>query len=907
MSDFSVFSSPQFDANEYANAVLAGDPYPPADSKPAGKLAVSPQDLPAKEDISVAISKLTFSIDDVSKQIKNVVATHHEALLSQAASANDLSGSLTSVRGGLNDLDSSLEKLRLKIRVPYQSLQANVSRLQKLQQASDVLRRTSRFVVLARRLQVQMVGLDNSSAADANAVRSAKVDTSDAIGLSTQGQDLEDEKERTIAKAALSIAELVALLDGPNIGKHATVLSRSREGRTNANTNGEAVTDEQGVALRSINAVGAHVPFIEDARAKITNEMESMVLTGLTSLNQSLLASSLQTAYNLRVLPELVQNLILDLSQAVEERIRSAFDLSKISKEALAKDSAAASSPQSPPTYRSRVRTEPTNVTAPQFTAALWSRLEVMIEDMADCCIKKSIAAGHMAFHRSVRTDDIPFDYPDDTVTQALFLDEAMKVLENKPSVTFWSSLGRSLEKHARDSAKSSTFLQQTLSTGYPKLLRLFHEFFAKIAVHTDTVYGTTYQRYGASLIFDIYCEGQHRRSPEAILVLRALSNIESLYLARSSNKLNEAVAQAFSGGVRAPPGSTEGINIARTVANELDSARFDPLLVKAVAKNAALSLGMMLSRVDTMVVRDRSAVTLMGPTSTPQQASNAQLATCLYQCWSRLDQLRDDHTETVFEALKPGVQKMSHAFEHLVEPLMAAIRRELSAIIVKLHRIDFGKTVDPMSDMGGSSFYMKDLVEKLSFIKTEILGKFSIGGAGRTWVISIVTYVIRTFVLHVSIARPLGESGKLRLTSDMAELEFALSAFMVENPQSKRGGDLETIGDEYRVLRAMRPLLFLENSMLAIPERTAGLPPLIVLHHILVRSPMPLPHNLHGWQEAEYVRWVDEHTEREAWTLIEGGLSHWEKVSESEGKDSTVAKEYIDLARTVLENSGGS
>lgn len=40
-----------------------------------------------------------------------------------------------------------------------------------------------------------------------------------------------------------------------------------------------------------------------------------------------------------------------------------------------------------------------------------------------------------------------------------------------------------------------SSFLQQTLSTGYPRLLRLFHSFFTKIAVHTDTVYTQTQQR----------------------------------------------------------------------------------------------------------------------------------------------------------------------------------------------------------------------------------------------------------------------------------------------------------------------------------------------------------------------------------------------------------------------------
>lgn len=40
-----------------------------------------------------------------------------------------------------------------------------------------------------------------------------------------------------------------------------------------------------------------------------------------------------------------------------------------------------------------------------------------------------------------------------------------------------------------------STFMQQTLSSGYPRLLRLFHEFFAKIAVQTDTTYTQEKQR----------------------------------------------------------------------------------------------------------------------------------------------------------------------------------------------------------------------------------------------------------------------------------------------------------------------------------------------------------------------------------------------------------------------------
>lgn len=86
------------------------------------------------------------------------------------------------------------------------------------------------------------------------------------------------------------------------------------------------------------------------------------------------------------------------------------------------------------------------------------------------------------------------------------------------------------------------------------------------------------------------------------MLILHALSHFESLYLSRSTNKLNEAVGQAFSGGIRSPPSANEGTNIARAIVNELDSARFDPLLARSVATNAVAPLDMMLSRVDSMV-----------------------------------------------------------------------------------------------------------------------------------------------------------------------------------------------------------------------------------------------------------------------------------------------------------------
>lgn len=78
--------------------------------------------------------------------------------------------------------------------------------------------------------------------------------------------------------------------------------------------------------------------------------------------------------------------------------------------------------------------------------------------------------------------------------------------------------------------------------------------------------------------------------------------------------------------------------------------------------------------------------------------------------------------------------QNIYQFFEHIIDPLTVSIRRELSAIIAKLHRIDFSKSADANPGMGGSSFYIKELTEKLSFIKSEIINRCNFGDYGRTW-----------------------------------------------------------------------------------------------------------------------------------------------------------------------------
>lgn len=65
---------------------------------------------------------------------------------------------------------------------------------------------------------------------------------------------------------------------------------------------------------------------------------------------------------------------------------------------------------------------------------------------------------------------------------------------------------------------------------------------------------------------------------------------------------MNEAVGSAFSGGIRSPPSSQDGLATARVLSNELDAARFDPLLVKNVAKSAVKAIDNFLDRAEGLV-----------------------------------------------------------------------------------------------------------------------------------------------------------------------------------------------------------------------------------------------------------------------------------------------------------------
>ena len=174
-------------------------------------------------------------------------------------------------------------------------------------------------MILVRRLEVQLAEMNKADASELpTTVDDMKASTTaNSAGTATGRAETplaenEDDKERAIAKAALTIAELsqypfappsfclVFFFSGYTI--HVVRGGDELIGTTNFTAtllNASAKSDAPGavdegskeeqnagdhIPLSSIKAVAAHLPFVDAAHARVTSDMEAMVITGLGTL-----------------------------------------------------------------------------------------------------------------------------------------------------------------------------------------------------------------------------------------------------------------------------------------------------------------------------------------------------------------------------------------------------------------------------------------------------------------------------------------------------------------------------------------------------------------------------------------------------------------------------------------------
>ena len=100
---------------------------------------------------------------------------------------------------------------------------------------------------------------------------------------------------------------------------------------------------------------------------------------------------------------------------------------------------------------------------------------------------------------------------------------------------------------------------------------------------------------------------------------------------------------------------------------------------------------------------------------------------------------------------------------------------------------------------------------------------------------------VLELYVRHVTMLRPLGEGGKMRVTTDMTQIELALAPF---HPK------IADLGTPYQRLRTLRRFLFLPTEQFSADSAAVvgePLPHSYILNYLFSRAQpdMKSPHQV--------------------------------------------------------------
>ncbi|NXF18717.1 COG5 protein, partial [Rhodinocichla rosea] len=108
--------------------------------------------------IAEQLAKLAQGISQLDKELHLQVVARHEDLLAQATGIESLEGVLQMMQTRIAALQSTVDRIRVKIVDPYNKIVSRTAQLAKLQAACDLLRRIIRILYLSKRLQGQLQG-----------------------------------------------------------------------------------------------------------------------------------------------------------------------------------------------------------------------------------------------------------------------------------------------------------------------------------------------------------------------------------------------------------------------------------------------------------------------------------------------------------------------------------------------------------------------------------------------------------------------------------------------------------------------------------------------------------------------------------------------------------------------------
>ncbi|CAF2646797.1 unnamed protein product [Rotaria sp. Silwood2] len=576
-----------------------------------------------------------------------------------------------------------------------------------------------------------------------------------------------------------------------------------------------------------IDVVEKDLQFVFKARHDIQTQTQDVLENGLNHLNPSQIGTALQVFFNLGTLYDRIQSIEQRLLENFQTQISDYLDLKQLSK---SKD------PSNPG------RTTMPNIgNTPQFRALLWTNIEKILDllygyiaqlyNLARVLVKKK-----------------------DSITHCTFIDELIKHGHSGELVgKFWVGAMKSLKKQMKTSMLDSYHLRQALEGEYPKLLKLQNDLINRLNQLQPGFSDIDMDIIDEELYDSEQLNGKQKTN---IQLNECFYIFEKSYLSISLSRLSDPINLMFSSSTtKLLPTQQELENLIKVIINELSVSTVSEALVNKVARNIGKAIQLFAAKCEQSICTDSEGSQVVS-VPTPAQLRNISAINILYNFCSMINKmlseqqnLSSDATTRITDALQ-CVHSLMHTAIH---PFLNSVADCIEAILATMHTEDFSQSAGSQSD-SQSSLYMKELQEFIIRIQKDYFSEFQCKDFMYENLAPIACRAIILFMEHISLVRPLGEGGLLRLVVDFAQIELALSPFCRR---------LTDLGKHYKILKAFRSLLILNTEEFQNNSAIGDVVPYdIVLHHLFSRAPIEMrsPHQVMNWSISRYIQWLDEH-----------------------------------------------
>ncbi|UJR27001.1 hypothetical protein I4U23_008307 [Adineta vaga] len=590
-----------------------------------------------------------------------------------------------------------------------------------------------------------------------------------------------------------------------------------------------------------IDIVEKDLQFVFKARHDIHNQAQDVLENGLNHLNPAQIGTALQVFFNLGILYDSIQSIEQRSIKNFQSQVVDYLDLKQLSK---TRD----------PSNPGRT-TMPSIGNTPQFRALLWTNIEKILD-----LLYVHVAQLYNLTRVLIKKKD--------PITHGTFIDELIKHGHSGDLVgKFWISAMKILREQLRTSVADSIHLKQALEGEYPKLLKLQNEVINRLnqlqpgfnEIEMDNINEESNNS-----------EEINEKQKTNLQLNECFDIFEQSYLSISLSRLSDLINLMFSTStMKLLPTQQEIENLIKVIVNELSVTTVSEALVNKVARNIAKSIQLFAAKCEQSICTDSEGSQVVSA-PTPAQIRNISAINILYNFCTMINKMLSDQqnlSSTAITRITDALQCVHSLMNTAIHPFLSSVADCIEAILVTMHNEDFSQTASSRSD-SQSSLYMKELQEFIFRIQKNYFTEFQCKDFMYENLAPIACRAIILFIEHVSLVRPLGEGGMLRLVVDFAQIELALSPFCRR---------LIDLGKHYKILKAFRSLLILNTEDFQNNSAVGDVVPYdVVLHHLFSRAPADIrsPHQVMGWSITRYMQWLDEHPNmNDRLTMIKGTL----------------------------------